>query len=475
MIDEEDEQRIDRALDGRLSPEAWQQLQADVIADPELRAAYAERAWLHGQLRAERHLLPKLLVDDGTRQPGAEAKTRRSRWAPMAGVAVAAALVTALLILTMTRRQPSFEPVATLIEAAGCQWEGSDLPTAQGAKLGTGTLALARGMATLEFESGATVTLEAPTTLEVLTGMRCRLVEGSVVAEVPESAHGFTINTAEIEVIDLGTRFGVTANAFGNSQVHVFDGEVEVGRTGQEPKRLTTGTGIHAGGRTPLPDREIARETAPETSRLGWTAIPTSLGRGKDAFARRGDEHGPTGAHPLVMVKHTDRVATNERRAYLSFDVAAAREEGFSAAELVLDVEPSGLGFSALVPDSRFAVYGLTDDELDSWDESALVWDTAPASNEDGLDPGRVRKLGSFEIRRGAAVLQVAVATEELAEFARRDGNGLVTLVILRETGENDPQGLVHAFASKEHPRARPPTLWLKTDRSPEKETPQGK
>jgi len=46
-----------------------------------------------------------------------------------------------------------------------------------------------------------------------------------------------------------------------------------------------------------------------------------------------------------------------------------------------------------------------------------------------------------------------------LAEFVRADTNGLVTLMIVRETGETDPSGLVHAFASKEHPTARPPTL----------------
>ena len=38
----------------------------------------------------------------------------------------------------------------------------------------------------------------------------------------------------------------------------------------------------------------------------------------------------------------------------------------------------------------------------------------------------------------------------------------LVTFLIVRETSETDPSGLVHAFASKEHPTARPPTLRVK-------------
>ena len=73
------------------------------------------------------------------------------------------------------------------------------------------------------------MTIEAPTKLQVRDAMHCRLIEGTVTAEVPEPAHGFTIDTADLKVKDLGTRFGLTTGATGNSQVRVFQGEVEVG------------------------------------------------------------------------------------------------------------------------------------------------------------------------------------------------------------------------------------------------------
>ena len=38
----------------------------------------------------------------------------------------------------------------------------------------------------------------------------------------------------------------------------------------------------------------------------GWTCIPTSFGRGKDSYARRGDNGGPFGTQPIIIVKHTD-------------------------------------------------------------------------------------------------------------------------------------------------------------------------
>ena len=110
--------------------------------------------------------------------------------------------------------------MATIVSAEDCRWAGSELPTVEGARLGTGTLALVEGVATLQFNSGAELTIEAPTTLEVLDEMRCRLIEGSLVADVPPSAHGFTIDTQDMEVIDLGTRFGLTASGLGDT--HVF-------------------------------------------------------------------------------------------------------------------------------------------------------------------------------------------------------------------------------------------------------------
>jgi len=90
-----------------------------------------------------------------------------------------------------------------------------------------------------------------------------------------------------------------------------------------ERRRLTEGKGLHVGsGNTPVgqePSRDQEMEKAD-----GWTAISTAFGRGKDAYSRRRDPHGPTGAHPLIMVKHSDLPASrnNERRAVVTFDVS---------------------------------------------------------------------------------------------------------------------------------------------------------
>ncbi len=453
--------RIQRALDGLLSPEEHDALKADVIRDAELRAAYADQMWLHSMLVAEREALVELLDE----APVAEEKIVR-RWPVAMWAAAAAACVTLAASAWAFGKGTLFQrPVATLVEADNCKWAGSELPTAVNAKLGTGRLALVEGIATLKFKSGATVTMEAPTTLDILTAMHCRLIEGTLTADVPEPAHGFTIDTPDIKVVDLGTKFGVTAGSAGNSQVRVFEGEVEIGGLKDgKMKRLTEGKGLHVGsGNTSLGQEPTRGEQVQEAG--GWTAIPTSFGRGKDAYARRGDNGAPLGSQALIIVKHSEIEAgrKNERRAVITFDVSQVVTANVKEAQIVLDPEPSGFGFAALVPDeSRFAVYGLTDETLDAWNEMEARWASLPGCTDDGPNLNQARRLAEFWIPRGGSGGPLTIRSDTLAEFLHQDTDGLVSFLIVRETGETDSNGLAHGFASKEHPAARPPMLRLK-------------
>lgn len=458
--DDHDE-RIDRALEGLLAPDEMNAFKADVVRDPVLRAAYAQRLWLHSTLRAEGERLPALL----TREGGAgDAEAAQPVWRrPLAWGATVATLAAAVALGFFWPRSREVRPVtfATLTQAQNTKWAGSTLPTLERSKLGGGTLALVEGIATLKFDSGATVTIEAPSKVEIVSAMHCRLLEGSVTAEVPPAAHGFTVETPDLKVVDLGTRFGVTAGAAGDSHVYVFEGEVKLEKPmGQELRHLTQGKTFHlnsgATAATTLEPTRFQLEQAPD----GWTSIPTSFGRGKDTYVRRGTT-ASAGAQPLLMVKHTELELSrrNERRAYITFDLSKITPASVAEVQLVLDPEPSGLGFSAMVPDSRFAIYGVTDESADLWGEGTTLWDSAPVSTDAGLDGARTRKLGEFWVPRGGSGGPITVRGDELAAFLRADTNGLATFVIVRETGESDPSGLVHAFASKEHPTGRPPTL----------------
>jgi ferric-dicitrate binding protein FerR (iron transport regulator) len=456
-LSREDTERIERALDGLLPPAELDVLKADIVRDPALRAAYVDRVWLHASLHADKDNLRAL----------AEVKTDsdapRARWPMFVGLGAlaAAACIAIAARVTTAGVDARSQPVATIVQAQNAKWSGSSLPTLEHSKLGPGMLALAEGIVTLRFQSGATVTLEAPTKLEIVSAMNCRLLEGSLTADVPESAHGFAVDTADLRVVDLGTRFGVTAGSAGNSHVFVFEGEVTLNQPdGVEIQRLTEGKAFHvASGATAAIVEPSRFQIPPQID--GWISTPTSFGRGRDAYARR-TSASRAGAQPLLMVKHSDLEASwkNERRAIVTFDVSEIRTAKVEEAQLVLDPEPSGMGFTAMIPDSRFAVYGVTEYAgVDDWNEFAMTWETLPANTDAGIVESRARKLAEFWIPRGGSGDPLTIRSDALAAFIREDRDGLVTFLIVRETGETHASGLVHAFASKEHPSARPPTL----------------
>ena len=154
-----------------------------------------------------------------------------------------------------------------------------------------------------------------------------------------------------------------------------------------------------------------------------------------------------------------DISGSHERRAIVTFDLEDLAATAITEAELVLDPEPSGLGFSVMVHEARFAVYGVNSAAADQWSENELTWENLPACNDAGVVPGQVEKLAEFALPRGGSGAPLTIRGDALAPFVRGRRGGLATFLIVRETGETDPTGLVHAFASKEHPTARPPTL----------------
>ena len=85
---------------------------------------------------------------------------------------------------------------------------------------------LTNGYAELELTDGARVIVQAPAQFEVIGGNRMVLHTGSLVAKVPLHAHGFTVHTGKISVVDLGTEFGVKVAEDGVVTTAVFDGEV---------------------------------------------------------------------------------------------------------------------------------------------------------------------------------------------------------------------------------------------------------
>lgn len=125
--------------------------------------------------------------------------------------------------------------VATLTDQNSARWETEAGPISleTGDALAAGRrLTLTRGLAELTLLRGAVVTLEAPCTIELIDHDNAlRLESGKLVGVVKsDRAKGFVVHTPRMDVTDLGTRFGIDASFADATEVHVYEGEVTVGR-----------------------------------------------------------------------------------------------------------------------------------------------------------------------------------------------------------------------------------------------------
>ncbi|MEO1999133.1 MAG: FecR domain-containing protein, partial [Planctomycetaceae bacterium] len=117
----------------------------------------------------------------------------------------------------------------------------------QHGELKAGRLELQSGIVRLDFNNGASVTLQGPAAYEITGPMETRLHHGVLTARIPESAIGFTVETSAMDVVDLGTAFGVSVDRDGVTDVSVFEGSVEVRPPGSRSDLIMEGEAVRGG------------------------------------------------------------------------------------------------------------------------------------------------------------------------------------------------------------------------------------
>jgi len=141
--------------------------------------------------------------------------------------------------------------IATVVDSVHAQWT----PQLQQTNLGRGRIHLTEGFAQINFVSGSEVILQAPCEFELASQNKMYLKRGMITARVPKQAFGFTVVTPISHIVDFGTEFGVMVGTARESEVHVFQGQVQMmcsashhsaGRTknltrGQAAKATTVG------------------------------------------------------------------------------------------------------------------------------------------------------------------------------------------------------------------------------------------
>jgi hypothetical protein len=173
---------------------------------------------------------------------------RRPAFVRLAWAFAALALVLGVFLVTRLRQsQPA--RLAVVTRCLGAQSADSRGAIRPGQPLGPGRLSLDAGAVEVTIQNGARIVLEGPATLELLTPMQAYLQAGQAVVHVPKAASGFVLETRDVNVLDVGTEFGVKVGPDRGTEVQVYQGSVFT-------------SAKSAGGRTNSPQRLLAGSAA---------------------------------------------------------------------------------------------------------------------------------------------------------------------------------------------------------------------
>lgn len=201
---------------------------------------------------------------------------------------------------------PGSPPVARVTGLSGCEWPQGETGLKFGDALAPGQrLRLSKGVLQLTYDAGTRVMLEGPVDMVMTTAIEAKLSSGKIAAAVPRFARGYTILTPTAEVVDLGTEFGVAVDKLGDSEIHVFDGDVvtrPIGEKGLETHLVHT-----------RQDEAVKFDAA--------AAEPQRIRADSKKFVRRLIPDLP--ASELPPLPHTDKLAL-----WLAADVMPAAPEG---------------------------------------------------------------------------------------------------------------------------------------------------
>jgi hypothetical protein len=259
---------MSRLCDGTLSEAEASRLDAMLTKDGAARRSYNNYMFLHAELYSQHASLEAVESGEGrgsrieSREPEEKVvATRSSLLGPRAWLAIAAALVGVAAVSSwgtyslINKSQPTqvasskngagmsdaSTTVAKITATRNCLWQVATNGIGFGSRLHPGQrLVLAAGLVEITFDDGAAVVLEGPATFDIRTRGQAQLHDGRLAAVVPERAQGFQIATSLVNVIDLGTEFGLMAEPGGTTEIHVFNGLVKAQLLDESGNQLRT-------------------------------------------------------------------------------------------------------------------------------------------------------------------------------------------------------------------------------------------
>jgi len=226
-------------IDDELSSEQQQRLAELITNDPAARTRYLDHCRMHAALSWEHGVLDTMGFPAPDNVVAVRSFTRVAQ--PLA-IAAAIALILGLIwqsaVPSMQREAWLSGPTVGSVERSSggeLEVENLDIKLSPGAALRTGDYELKGGLVNLRFTNGVEVVVESPARFRLESSQLLVLHAGRLSANVPPAGKGFTVQTPSADVIDHGTEFGVEVTVGLGSEIHVFQGEVEVkSRTADE-------------------------------------------------------------------------------------------------------------------------------------------------------------------------------------------------------------------------------------------------
>lgn len=220
---------LSRLVDQKISEVEFRRLEKVLETSEEARARYIDYLVLHDVLDTG------LVAGNGGRSAMApvvpiDEIIRRQKKKYLKSSVIAAAALIVVSLIPMVFMQAERETSLVFNVAPGTHYSvehidenalGSALTLRKGSRL-----TIEQGTVELSFQSNVKSIVSGPADLTLLQGNVLELKKGKAWFHVPQGAEGFRVHTKSLEVVDLGTEFGVISNVNAPDEVHVFKGKV---------------------------------------------------------------------------------------------------------------------------------------------------------------------------------------------------------------------------------------------------------
>ncbi len=234
-------------LDGELSPDEAAALEHVLRTDPDALETYSKLVAVHNALEMRFSGEDVLILELRAQENSKPARSsKRKRQVLLYG---AAAVFMGVVALTANIVSPSgARVVGTYATEPGSTYkltfENETKPVESGQLIIGSRLELTEGAFEGVFANGARLVAEAPLDFRVLARDRVAIEEGSVWFRVPTEARGFTAETQDLVVVDLGTEFGLIAQGGSPVEVHVLSGQVEARQAADKRSKVVLNQGM---------------------------------------------------------------------------------------------------------------------------------------------------------------------------------------------------------------------------------------